>query len=266
MQYPSDKEPQNGMKCAEFDSRLADALDGIMAGTELDAFRAHAAACNDCGPLFTQAESGMNWLKSLAEVEPPANLVHNILAKTSMIDPAMSPRLAAAGRVSDSWLLHARQWASPVLTPALNFMSQPRLAMTAAMAFFSVSLLMNMAGVRMSDLKNVDLRPSAITTTASMRYNQTTARVVKYYENIRFVYELESRMKELKKDSGKSDEQDNKMKPKQSPQDNTSRNPETNTNENYSLEKGEEVIAVLKHQKLIEGPTAGPFAQDRRLS
>jgi hypothetical protein len=184
-----------------------------------------------------------------------------------MVDPAMSPRLAAAGRVSDSWLVRARQWASPVLTPALNFMSQPRLAMTAAMAFFSVSLLMNMSGVRMSDLKNVDLRPSAISTTASMRYNQTTARVVKYYENIRFVYELESRMKELKKDSGKSDEQDNnKPKQQQRPQDNTSRNPETNTNENYSLEKGEEVIAVLKYQKLIEGPTAGPFVQDRRLS
>jgi len=259
---------QNGMKCAEFDSRLADALDGIMSGKELEAFRAHAEACSDCGPLFTQAESGMNWLKSLAEVEPPANLVHNVLAKTSVIDPAMAPTIAAV-RLQGSWLARARQWASPVLTPALNFMGQPRLAMTAAMAFFSISLLMNLAGMRLSDLKNVDLRPSAITTNASLRYNQTTAKVVKYYENIRFVYELESRMKELKKDSGDSGEQNknnDQDKKQQRPDPNSSRNPETNTNENYSLERVQEVIAVLKYQKTKEGPAAGRFEQDRRLS
>jgi hypothetical protein len=266
MQYPD----QNGMKCAEFDSRLADALDGAISGKELEAFRAHAEACSDCGPLFTQAQSGMNWLKSLAEVEPPATLVHNVLAKTSMIDPAMAPTLAAV-RSQGSWLVRARQWASPVLNPALNFMAQPRLAMTAAMAFFSISLLMNMAGLRMSDLKNLDLRPSAITTNASLRYNQTTAKVVKYYENIRFVYELESRMKELKKDSGTSGEQNknndsDKDQKQQRSDPNSSRNPETNTNENYSLEKSEEVIAVLKYQKFKEGPAAGRFEQDRRLS
>jgi hypothetical protein len=148
----------------------------------------------------------------------------------------------------------------------LNFMAQPRLAMTAAMAFFSISLLFNMAGLRVSDLKNLDLRPSAITTGASLRYNQTTARVVKYYENIRFVYELESRMKELKKDSGNSGEQDNNKNQKQQrPDNNTSRTPETNTNENYSLERAQELMAELRVQKMIEGHRAGQM-QERRLS
>jgi hypothetical protein len=266
MQNPGQNEDPNGMKCAEFDARLADALDGIMAGSELEAFRAHAAACTDCGPLFTQAQSGMNLLKSLAEVEPPANLVHNVLAKTSMIDPAMAPSLAAV-RLQGSWLARAREWAAPVLDPVVSVMSQPRLAMTAAMAFFSISLLFNLAGLRMSDLKNLDLRPSAITTGASLRYNQTTARVVKYYENIRFVYELESRMKELRKDSGDSGQQDNNknQKQQQRPDNNTSRKPETNTNENYSLEKAQEAMAVLKLEKIVEGQSAGQ-ALDRRLS
>src|SRR5437899_12974420 len=111
---------KNGMKCADFDSRLADALDGVMSGAELEAFRAHAESCADCGPLFTQAESGKDWLKSLAVVEPPANLVHNILARTSMIDPAMAPALAS-GQAADSWLARARDFASPVLTPVLGF-------------------------------------------------------------------------------------------------------------------------------------------------
>src|SRR4051794_18331350 len=122
MQYQN----QNGMKCSDFDARLSDALDGVMAGSELEAFPAHPSACSDCGPLFTQAQSGMTWLKGLAEVEPPANLVHNVLARTSMVDPAMAPRFAAGAAASSSWLVRAREWAAPVLTPALNFMAQPR--------------------------------------------------------------------------------------------------------------------------------------------
>ena len=104
-----------GMQCVEFDARLADVLDGVMSGAELEAFKAHAAACMDCGPLFTQAQAGMQALKSLAAVEPPVNLFHNIIARTSAIDPAMQPRLAAPKR---GWLGRAREWASPVLNPA----------------------------------------------------------------------------------------------------------------------------------------------------
>ena len=86
------------MQCVEFDARLADVLDGMMSGAELEAFKAHAAACMDCGPLFTQAQAGMQALKSLAAVEPPVNLFHNIIARTSAIDPAMQPRLALHDR------------------------------------------------------------------------------------------------------------------------------------------------------------------------
>src|SRR5207302_9993851 len=124
----------------------------------------------------------------------------------------------------------AREWMSPVLNPVVRVISQPRLAMTAAMAFFSFSLVLNMAGVKMSDFRNLDLRPSAISTTASMQYHQTTAKVVKYYENIRFVYELESRMKELTKDQPRSEPTDEKkdQQQKQPQPDNTSQKPGSN--------------------------------------
>lgn len=240
----------NGMQCAEFDARLADVLDGVMSGAELEAFKGHAAACSDCGPLFTQAQAGMHALKSLVEVEPPLNLVHNILARTSAIDPAMAPRMAP---VKATWLGRAREWASPVLNPVVRVISQPRLAMTTAMAFFSLSLVLNLAGVKMSDFRNLDLRPSAITTTASMQYHMTTAKVVKYYENIRFVYELQTTMKELTKDAPKSNSNDSngdkKEEPKQQQPDNTSQKPGSN-NKDYSLGDGEEILAVLKFDAL----------------
>jgi hypothetical protein len=237
-----------GMQCGDFDARLADVLDGMMSGAELEAFKAHAAACMDCGPLFTQAQAGMQALKSLVEVEPPMNLVHNIIARTSAIDPAMQPKTAAPKM---GWLSGAREWMSPVLNPVVRVISQPRLAMTAAMAFFSFSLVLNMAGVKMSDFRNLDLRPSAISTTASMQYHQTTAKVVKYYENIRFVYELESRMKELTKDQPKSEPANDDKKDqqqKQQPQpDNTSQKPGSN-NKNYSVGDGEEILAILRFE------------------
>ena len=240
---------ENGIQCVDFDARLADVLDGTMSGAELEAFKGHAAACNDCGPLFTQAQAGMQALRSLVEVEPPLNLVHNIIARTSASDPAMAPRMA---QVKTSWLGRAREWASPVLNPVVRLISQPRLAMTTAMAFFSLSLVLNLAGVKISDFRHVDLRPSAITTTASMQYHQTTAKVVKYYENIRFVYELESRMKELTKDATKSNGNDQnndqkKNEQKQQQPDNTSQKPGSN-NKDYSLGEGEEILAVLRFE------------------
>lgn len=74
-------------------------------------------------------------------------------------------------------------------------MAQPRLAMTAAMAFFSIALTLNLTGVRLSALKASDLRPAAL----ERSFYQANARVVRYYENLRVVYELESRVRELQR-------------------------------------------------------------------
>ena len=72
---------------------------------------------------------------------------------------------------------------------------QPRFAMSFGMAFFSLSISLSLAGVKVSDVRHADLRPSALKRT----YDETTGRVVKYYENIRFVYEIESRVREFKR-------------------------------------------------------------------
>jgi hypothetical protein len=72
---------------------------------------------------------------------------------------------------------------------------QPRFAMSFGMAFFSLSVALSVAGVKPSDLRQVSLRPAVIRHT----YYSTQARVVRYYENIRFVYEVESRVRELKR-------------------------------------------------------------------
>jgi hypothetical protein len=74
---------------------------------------------------------------------------------------------------------------------------QPRFAMTAAMAFFSLALTLNLAGVKLSSVRAADLKPANLRKSFWSANNQ----VVRYYDNLRVVYELESRVKEMQKDS-----------------------------------------------------------------
>ena len=180
----------NGMQCSEFDLLLIDAIDGVLTGTALDKFQAHARSCKACGPLLAEAEAGRNWLKGLTEVEPPVSLVTNILASTTGVDTQRLRATLRAAQPRISWL--ERIQAS--LEPIWGAVRQPRFAMSFGMAFFALSVGLTVAGVKPADIQAISLRPAAIRHT----YYSTQARVVRYYETIRFVYEVErSRVREL---------------------------------------------------------------------
>jgi hypothetical protein len=191
------------MNCAEFDTLLSDALDGVLSATSQRRFDAHRQQCATCGPLFRDTSAGFNWLGTLEEVESPASLVHNILAATSMQSAAAQATAPKLG-----WKEKLSALGSDLLAPVRVMVRQPRLAMTAAMALFSVSLTLNLVGVKVSDIRHLDWRPSAIRQQATMKYYETSSRVVKYYENIRLVYEVESRLQELKRATSNTDEQE----------------------------------------------------------
>ena len=74
--------------------------------------------------------------------------------------------------------------------------------MSFGMAFFSITMLLGIAGFHMSDLRHWDLSSKGIMKT----YYDTQARVIRYYENMRLVYEIESRgaRSEAGRDSGET--------------------------------------------------------------
>jgi hypothetical protein len=184
-------EAQPGMHCNEFEALLLEAVEGTLEAGQLTQFQAHARACTTCGPLFAEADAGRRWLKGLAEVEPPKNLVHNILARTTGVEEGrVVPMVEPKATWQERWL----GWVRPTLATSWVAVRQPRFAMSMAMAFFSVSMALNVTGVRLGDLKKIDLRPSAI----ERSYKQTQGQVVKYYRNIRLVYDIESKLRELK--------------------------------------------------------------------
>ena len=127
----------NGMQCNEFDLLLSDALDGVLSGTGLDRFQAHARTCKTCGPLLEEAEAGRQWLKGLTEVEPPASLVSNILASTTGVDTQRLRTMTRAPQPRISWWEHAQ---ASFLEPMWAIVRQPRFAMSFGMAFFALSV------------------------------------------------------------------------------------------------------------------------------
>jgi hypothetical protein len=232
----------NGMQCQEFDNLLTDALDGVLSGSALDRFQTHAGSCRACGPLLAEAEAGRNWLKGLTEVEPPASLVNNILASTTGVDtqrlrttvPVRQPRVSWLERVQASFL-----------EPVWAMVRQPRFAMSFGMAFFALSVGLTVAGVKPADIRTIDLRPSAIRHT----YYNTQARVVRYYDNVKVVYELQSMLHELRRSAPA---EPGPAKPQQRKND-TTQQPEQKQDRNYSQ---------VENQVILAGGPLGPSLRD----
>jgi hypothetical protein len=243
-------ETKNGMQCAEFDALLIDALDSTLTGIRLEKFQAHARVCATCGPLFAEADAGRRWLKSLAEVEPPANLMHNILVATTGHE---SKRVVGRTTSAASWTDTITSWLRPVFAPVFAMSRQPRFAMSFGMAFFSLSISLSLAGVKASDVRQVDLRPNAVKRT----YYETTGRIVKYYENIRFVYEIESRVREFKRVTAPPEPSPKEQKQEKEKKDNnTSGQPEPRQERNYSQGENQPVLASIPNDPPVVTVTA----------
>jgi hypothetical protein len=230
----------NGMQCHEFDGLLSDALDGVLTGLQLDAFQAHARTCSACGPLFAEVQAGRNWLKDLTEVEPPVSLVNRILASTTGVNTQRLRVNVSLPQPGVSWLERAQAWASGAMQPIWGTVRQPRFAMSFGMAFFSLSVALSVLGIKPADLRQVSLRPAAIRHT----YYNTQARVVRYYENIRFVYEVESRVRELKRNVTPAEPSSNESAPQKKERKNdTTQQPEQKQERNYSQTENHLILA-----------------------
>jgi hypothetical protein len=161
--------------------------------------------CLACADLLEHAKQGQEWLEYLhAEPEVPAGLVGKILDKTVGPGAIPVPVVAAAGVPATTATAAAIPWRR-------NF-HETRLLMTVAMAFFSIALTLNMVGVRVTNLRLADLRPSNIGSTLERQFYSARGSVVRFYDNMRFVYQLESRVRELRRDVAPAPQPQNQKK------------------------------------------------------
>jgi hypothetical protein len=240
--YGSPKIPegnQGRIECAEFDALVDEALEGLLSDSRRQSFDSHRRVCKVCGPMFADVEAGQRWLKTLAEAEPPAHLVHNILIATSGVE---STRLVTRDGRATPLMERLRERWDAIFTPVNAFVKQPRFAMSFGMIFFSFSLALSAAGVKPGDVAKVDLRPAAL----RHAYNDAQIKVVQYYDNIRFVYEIESRLRELKRTNTPAEPQQQERNQKDNRKNNdTSGQPEQKQDRNYSQQGSGMVLAAF---------------------
>ena len=103
------------------------------------------------------------------------------------------------------------------------------------------SLALSAMGVKPADVAKIDVRPSALKRT----YYTTQGKVVKFYENIRFVYEIESRVREFKRSTTPAEPGPEKPNQKRKNNSDTSGQPDQKQERNYSREENQPVLAGL---------------------
>jgi hypothetical protein len=237
------------MHCVEFEAVLAEGLDATLHGTTLASFEAHRLSCPACSALYAEAAAGMHWLKGLEEIEAPKNLVHNILAQTIGSVPEVSREAAAS---SESWYAKLKARTSPLFAPVMT----PRFAMSFGMAFFSITMVANILGVHAGDLKHFDLSAKGLEKT----YYSTEARVVRYYENIRLVYEIESRVRDLRR-AATPEKQEEEKTPK-----NPNKGDSQQQNRKYQNYSWDESQPMLAHSPAVEEQVIPQARLNRRTA
>ncbi len=205
--------------CGQWETLLADALDGLLKPEDEATFSAHMATCAACTALFEEARRGREWLEFLSpEPEVPEGLLDRILAQTG------PGQVAGYGLVpgSSNVMPMPQPWQRPGFMGQVRRFAEPRLLMTAAMAFFSIALTLNLTNVRLSSLRLSDLRPTAVRSFVERRVTMASTPIIRYYDHLRFVYEVESRMRELRRTSEDGSTQ---PKPKDSAPGESKQNP-----------------------------------------
>ena len=183
----------------ELENLVSEYLDGQLDVTRRLDFEAHFTSCPSCQELVADVRYAMESCRSAEDPEPAPWLVPKIL-------------LATIGERQPSFIERLTAFVRPVL--------QPRIAYGVAMAVFSFSFIMNAAGVNLRHFTLADLNPHTWVYQANRTGHLLFARAEKFYYDLRVVYEIESRLRQLRQQSpgqGSSDEPGQESKPETAP-------------------------------------------------
>jgi len=169
------------MTCAELEILLCDYADGTLAAAQKTALENHLAGCSACTGLAADVAGVAAFLERVPEVDPPAELLTRILHQAP-----------AGAQVSDG----RQSWWRKLFGGWMEGVLQPRYAMGMAMTVLSLAMLARFAHIEPRPLRASDLDPVKAWQTVDDRTHRVWDRAVKYYENLRLVIEIQSRLKE----------------------------------------------------------------------
>lgn len=240
--------------CNEWEAQLTDALDGLLNPDEEAQFVAHKMICPACSEMYEEARKGRQWLEFLSpEPEPPEGLLEKILATTGPGHDVSE--LPVAADVVPAFVPPV--WQQTGFAARMRASMQPRVLMTVAMAFFSITLTLNLTRTDVNRLRLADLRPAALRSYMERQVNMASVPVVRYYDHLRIVHEVEARVREFR---NQNESEDNGVSQPQQTQ------PATPGESQYRREqrsKGAREQAGPAHRNQLRAPDAPPSENEK---
>jgi anti-sigma factor RsiW len=175
------------MSCGKYDKLISAYLDGQIEREEHTALDSHTAGCRRCREQMAEAEFALRFLNSAPAVEPPPDMVANILHDTIGIE-GMAPVVAGGSAAPGGFA----GWLGRLFRPPL----QPRFVMSMAMAVLSFSMLGVIGQRSLSPAGGPGAGPAAAVEVISEWTDRTWQRATQLYETVRLFYQIQSEFDE----------------------------------------------------------------------
>jgi len=180
------------MTCAELEILLCDYVDGTLHADDRAALENHLSGCAACKQLSEDVTGVTAFFERVPQAEPPAELLTRILHHAPMGPGALTEGLPGDAR--PSWA--KRLFGGLMQGGFVQGWLQPRYVMGMAMTILSFSMLARFAHIEPRQLRPSDLDPVKVWQGIDDHSHRVYDRAMKYYDNLRLVIEIQSRLKE----------------------------------------------------------------------
>lgn len=161
------------MNCAEIEILICEYVDGTLKPADRATVERHLADCPACAALAHDAAAAVAFIERAAEVDPPPELITRMLFHAP-------------------WQQSRPGWVPKIFNAVL----QPKFALSMAMTILSFSMLFG----QFRQLRPSDLEPAKVWTDIEDRAYRTWARTMKFYDNLKFVYQIQTTLREWQQD------------------------------------------------------------------
>ena len=178
----------------ELENLASEYLEGQLDAARHAEVEEHLAGCASCREILSDVRLAIQACQTADQMIPPPWLGHRI-------------RLATTGE--------APTGVAEQVGALLRSIRQPRFAYAVAMTVFSLSLIVNITGLNLRRLNVADLNPSTWVYRANRTGHLFYARAERFYDDLRIVYEIESRFRNTQSQPANHEKQNRKPNPSQ---------------------------------------------------
>ncbi len=161
------------MNCAEIEILICEYVDGTLTAAQRTEVERHFADCPNCAALAQDSAVAVQFMERAADVEPPPELITRMLFDAP-------------------WQKSRPGW----LPKIFNSVLQPKFALSMAMTILSFSMLFG--GIH--QFRPADLEPAKVWAGIEDRAFRAWARTLKFYDNLKFVYQIQTTLREWQQD------------------------------------------------------------------